>query len=121
MASYATLRKLTEPTESDVGKTFQRMAELLKESGEAARVQFRILNGEEQLSWAVELEPKVARVRAEAVEHPNLEVITSSQTWWQIADGAMSPVDAIFQGKLRIRGDVELAKRLLNALATSEG
>ncbi len=34
---YFTLRKLTEPTDEDLNKTFQRMVELLEGADETAR------------------------------------------------------------------------------------
>ena len=38
-------------------------------------------------------------------------------TWAQIAGGRLSPYDALFSGKLRIGGDVELAKQLVQHLS----
>lgn len=121
MTSYVTLRKLTEPTERDIDRTFGRMAELLRESGESGRVHFRIVDAQARLSWSLDLNREVCHARAEAIEHPDLEVVTRRETWWQMAEGSLSPLDAIFQGKLAVRGDVELGKRLLKKLASSEG
>jgi Putative sterol carrier protein len=121
MNSYFTLRSLMGPTEKDLGTTFQRMAELLEGSDEPARVQFRILNGEKQLCWCLELGPKACHVRAKSIDHPDFEMITNAETWWQIAEGSLSPLRAFTQGKMRVRGNIELGKRILKRLALSEG
>jgi putative sterol carrier protein len=121
MNSYFRLRSLTGPTERDLGTTFQRMAELLEGSDERARLQFRILNGGRQLGWCLELAPQACQVRAEIIDHPDFEIITKAETWWQIAGGLLSPLRAFTQGKMRVRGNIELGKRLLQQLASSEG
>jgi putative sterol carrier protein len=121
MNSYFTLRSLTGPTERDLGSTFQRMAELLGGSDERARIQFRILNGARQLCWCLELAQQVCQVRTEIIDHPDFEIITKAETWWQIAGGSLSPLRAFTQGKMRVRGNIELGKRLLQRLASSEG
>ncbi len=120
MNSYFTLRKLTTPTERDLGTTFQRMSELFKKTGEQARLQFQILSDEGQKFWSVEITAKGSKVHAGSVDNPDFEIITSPETWWQIAEGALSPLRAFTQGKMRVRGDIELGKRLLQKLASSE-
>jgi putative sterol carrier protein len=120
MNTYFTLRRLTGPTERDLGTTFQRMAELLEGSEESARVQFRILSGEKQLCWCLELAQKACQLRAERIDHPDFEIIAKAETWWQIADGSLSPLRAFTQGKMRVRGNIELGERVLMRLASSE-
>jgi len=121
MNSYVTLRNFTEPRESELGAVFQRMAEFLGEPEEQARVQFRILSGEEPLYWSLELEKKACEIRAERMDKPDLEIITRAETAWKIASGSLSPLEAFVQGKMRIRGDIELGRRLLKQLTSSEG
>jgi putative sterol carrier protein len=118
--SYFTLRKLRAPIERDLGATFQRMAELLERSEEPARVQFRILDGEKQLYWWLELGSTACRSHAEKDERPDFEIITKAETWWQIAEGLLAPLRAFTQGKMRVRGDIELGKRILQRLASPE-
>jgi putative sterol carrier protein len=47
-----------------------------------------------------------------AVERPDVEIITRAETWWEIADGRLSPLEAFVKGRLRVRGKIELAKRI---------
>jgi putative sterol carrier protein len=119
--SYVKLRSLTERRESDLDGTFQRMAELLDKTGEHALLQIRVLNDEKHLHWCLELDEQGSRVRTELVQHPDFEVVTRAETWWQIAEGSLSPLEAFTRGKMKVRGDVELGKRILRRLAASEG
>ena len=41
----------------------------------------------------------------------------ADDTWLQIAQGKLNPFDAFISGKLRVGGDVELAKRLVQHLS----
>ena len=121
MTDFVKLRDLTGPEEQDLGQTIERMAELLKSSGETGRVQFRFIDKEPGRDWCLELRGRQGAARAERLDGPNLEVITRAKTWWGIAKGTLSPLDALLQGKLRIRGDAELGKRLLRHLAAAPG
>jgi len=118
---YFTLRKLRAPLEKDLEMTFQRMAELLKKSEEKARIQFRITDGEQESYWGLELGPTACRVHTKKAERPDFELITDAETWWQIAEGLLAPLRAFTQGKMRLRGDLELGKRILQRLASPEG
>jgi len=121
MSSYVKLRSLTERREQDLGGTFQRMAEYLGKTGEHALLQIRILSGEKHLYWSIELDENGTKVRNEKVDHPDFEVVTREETWWQIAEGTLSPLDAFTQNKMKVRGDAHLGKRILSRLAASEG
>lgn len=121
MIRYASLRPLNEPSLREFERAFERLGELLEKSGERGRLQFQIRSAEARRYWSFELAAEGCRLRAEPVEKPDVEIITQAETWWQIADGTLSPVEAFGRGKMRIRGDLELAKRLYKKLATGEG
>jgi putative sterol carrier protein len=95
------------------------MAESLTGSEEDARIQFRILEGTQELSWHLDLTSKGCQVRAERIFRPDFEIITKAETWKQIALGSLSPLRAFIQGKMRVRGNIELGKRFLQRLASS--
>ena len=118
--SYFTLRRLTESTERDLDKTFQRMIELLEDSEESARIQFQIIRDTQPLCWCLELERRSCRVTREKIEHADFEIITKAKTWWQIAEGSLAPLRAFTQGKMRVRGNIELGQRVLKQLASSK-
>ncbi|HYL45062.1 MAG TPA: SCP2 sterol-binding domain-containing protein [Ktedonobacteraceae bacterium] len=121
MDSYVKLRSLTERREQNLGDTFQRMAEHLGKTGEHALLQIRILSGDKHLYWCLELDEHGTKVRAEKVDHPDFEIVTRAETWWQIAEGSLSPLEAFTQNKMKVRGDAQLGKRILRQLAASEG
>ena len=119
--TYFSLHKLTGPTRKSLGETFHRMAELLHEhaADESGRLQFRIVSGEKQTIWTLASVRKRWQVGEEEIKKPDFEIITDAETWWQIADGKLSPFRAFVQGKMRVRGDFELGKRVLARISTS--
>jgi putative sterol carrier protein len=120
--SLPKFRSLTERRKkNDLGHTFQRMAEFLGGTEERGWVQFRIRNGEERRYWCLELGPEGAKAHSKRTTSPDFEVVTPAGTWWQIAEGSISPLEALGQGKMRIRGDVRLGRLILRRLASQEG
>ena len=119
--AYFRLHKLTGPTQKYLGETFQRMAELLHANGagESARLQFRILSDEKQSVWTLATVRKRWQVGEEEIERPDFEIITDAETWWEVADGRLSPFRAFLQGKMRVRGNIELGKRVLGRIASA--
>jgi putative sterol carrier protein len=119
--AYFSLHKLTGPSRKSLGETFHRMAELLHENAadEAAHLQFRILDGDRSSVWTLASVRKRWQVGEEEIKKPDFEIITDAETWWQVADGKLSPFRAFLQGKMRVRGDVELGKRVLARISTS--
>ena len=103
----------------DLGTVFQRMGELIGRSEEYARIQFHIRSDKESRHWCLELNPEGNRVSATRVDAPDLEIITQTNTWRQISEGSLSPLGAFVGGKLRVRGDIELGKRLFKRLTHS--
>lgn len=121
MNSYFTLRPLANSIETDLDTTFQRMAEFLTEPEETARIQFRILEGMQESCWYLDLTSKGCQMHAERIAHPDFEIITKAETWKQIAGGSLAPLRAFTQGKMRVRGNIDLGKRVFQRLASSEG
>jgi hypothetical protein len=113
MAAYAKLRPLTEPREESLDQTFHRLAYSLRNSGKTATVQCTILVGDAPRRWTLDLLGSDSRLQREPVQRPDLEIITRDTTWWEIAEGRLSPLEAFRQGRLRILGDTELGSHLL--------
>ncbi len=119
MTFERTLRNLTEPTATDVGRTFQKIADLLQGAGERAQAQVWIQSGDERRSWNLQLDQDSCKVGTDEITNPDIEIFTQAETWGKIAKGEISPGEAALQGKLRFRGNVELARRLFERLASS--
>jgi SCP-2 sterol transfer family len=108
--------RLTEANERDLGDTFERLAALIGESRLRARVHFGIVDGDDLFadavrSWSLDLGTDGCLVRAERAPDPDLEVLASEETWWLIAEGALSPLEAFRKGAIRVRGDLKVAAR----------
>lgn len=126
MDSYVRLQKLTEPSRPELASTFQRIAEILSKTknGRPLQLQFSILDrdSEELTPWSVAITKEGGTVAQKAAERPDVEIITAAETWWQIANGRLSPLEAFTTGRLRVRGNIERAKRVfLVDLAASPG
>jgi len=120
-AKYVTIRSLLGRKKADVEGTFERLAELLKDSPDNGSIQFRIVAKEQPRYWNLRLDAQGCTVHVDRLDKPDLEIITQAETWLQIAGGKLSPLIAFARGKMRIRGDEKLGKRLLKQLASSEG
>lgn len=122
--SYAKIRNLTEGKkgdERDFEKIFKRLADFVGNSGEHGQVQFKIGIGEKHQYWRLELDGKTCKVSTKKHDRPDLEILIRAETALQLAEGSISPIEAFGRGKMRIRGDLELGKRLYKLLAASEG
>lgn len=117
MAAYAKLRPLTEPREKNLDETFQRLTYSLRDSGKTATVQCTILVGDTSRRWTLNLQGSDCRLQSEPVKKPDQEIITRDTTWWEIAEGNLSPLEAFRQGRLRILGDTKLGSHLLSLAA----
>lgn len=117
MDSYPRLQKLTEPTRPELATTFNRVAEILAKApkGRQLQLQFSILDDdtEEPTAWTVAIDKKDDGKAAQGPsEQADVEIITRAETWWEIAEGRLSPLKAFVSGRLRVRGNIELAKRI---------
>ena len=116
MDSYARLKKLTEPTRPELAATFNRLAEILSKThkGKPLQLQFSIVDGEQEepTAWSVIMDKDGGKVAQEPSAEPDVEIITRAETWWEIADGQLSPLEAFLTGRLRVRGNIERAKRV---------
>jgi len=121
MNRFATLRRLVEPGQPSPDSVFETLCKSLQDSGEHARVQFQIVGGEQRRFWRLELADKFCKVVNGPTERPDLEIITRAENMQKMADGSLSPIEAFARGKMRIRGNLELAKRLFKKLAAPGG
>ena len=97
---------------SAIEESFKQVATALSKSKRSATIQFTIDDGGKTRQWCVALSPSGAEAIETAVERPALEIITDAGTWSEIAAGRVAPLEAFGQGKVRVRGDIELAQLL---------
>lgn len=122
MRRFATFRSIAEPSREQLAESLQKIGEQLTGTKERGTVQLRVLGttGRDE-TWTVDLGDAGVSVSKTATEKPVLEIVTRGETWSRIVSGAISPIDAFVTGKVRVRGDTELAKRLVLHLAGGEG
>jgi SCP-2 sterol transfer family len=119
LQQYAHLPPLIEPGTRADPASVHRLAELLESFGESADINLQFVGITGTQGWHVTMEPGQAAAREDLVENADLELIMRLDTWTEIASGSLSPLVAFGSGRMRVRGDVGLAKRLLRHLATS--
>lgn len=100
----------------DVAVSFDRMAKKLSGTKRAGVIQFRLTKGRQARCWSLALSPKECRVIDSEVDAPTFEVITSEKTWAAIASGQIAPLEAFVSGKLRVRGNIEMARSIVRRM-----
>jgi hypothetical protein len=105
--------KLADVGRQDSDAAFARLGELLGAVQEPLTVHFRVTDEGTGRSWLLDSGPDGCRVTNDAPRQSDVEVILDSETWNLIASGAMSPLEAFGRGRLRIRGDINLARRFV--------
>ena len=115
-----TLKGLIDSKRKDTGSTFKKMAEMLKATDVPGKFQFQILKGEEPSFFHIEAGKKSAKLKASRAEKADFEIITSEETWLEIASGSLAPLRAFLQNKMRIRGNVEIGQRFLKQFSGSK-
>jgi len=97
--------------EGDAGA--RGLAEALSGFEAQCRIRLRLVQGDEDLQ-TVDVQP--GSLAADDGE-PDVIAVMSPETWAEIAAGRLAPYDALFGGRLRVGGDVELAKRVTQHLS----
>jgi len=96
-----------------------RLASELRGTSERGVLQIRVLDGATRHVWCLRLKHKTVAQPGPIEETPDLEIVLRQDTWREIASGQLSPVDAYLGGRMRVRGDYELGKRLLRSVSSS--
>lgn len=82
-----------------------------KAAGIHARYQFRI-SGPEGGEWWIEVKEGKSRVSRGRIEDPNVTIAASDKDWVAISNDKLSGFWATLTGRLKIRGDQTLARKL---------
>jgi hypothetical protein len=127
---FAAIKDLTGGREIvDTAATFARLGELLASSGLRATLQVHLLDQADRhdeadphkSSFTVKLVDKKATTGTRALSKADVELITTPETWLEIARGELPPHEAFFSGRMRVRGNVGLAQDMLKHIADSPG
>jgi putative sterol carrier protein len=66
------------------------------------------------------MSPLGCEVLQDRADRPDLEIIVPTDTWQQIASGLVSPLEAFGSGRMRVRGDIRLARQIVGALPSPD-
>jgi hypothetical protein len=117
---FARLAPLVTEQTDDAGASLTKLAEALATFTTPARIHLRLLDNEDLEKvdhWEVEAgSPKGSAKRGQP-KATDIIVVLRHDTWLEIAQGRISPYDALFAGKLRVGGNVELAKAITKHLS----
>jgi|SRR5215471_2849838 len=118
MNAYFTFNKLTGPSGKDLAATFERMAEMLHETSDKGKLQFEIITGNQSTYWLVDINAKSSTAKAAKNDEADFDLITDADTWWELANGTLSPLRAFVQHRIRIKGNLSLGKKMLMNLSS---
>lgn len=121
MNAYFTFRQLTGHSGKDLGPTFKHMGELIAGAEDSGRLQFQIVSDDQPSYWVIDVNDKNAHVKEGRIDKPDFEIITTADTWRQIAGGSLAPLRAFIDRKMRVRGNLSLGKNLLMRVAGEKG
>ncbi len=117
----ALLPRLVETDEYDVGGSLARLADLVGAPEESLSIRFNVADGDAVRSWTLDAGPKGGKVTARASsKQPDVELILEAETWRLIAEGRMSLLEAFGKGRMRVRGDIDAARRFAGRLQPSD-
>jgi len=71
------------------------------------------LSGEGGGTWAVEIADGQCRVKEGGVSNPDLTLMMSAADYVAMVKGELDPIKAFMSGKVKARGDLSLAPKLL--------
>ena len=117
---FARLTPLVSEQGQDVAASLTKLAQALAGYAAPARINLRLLDNDnlERVDyWDVEVGSPTAKARQGEPKSADVVVVLRQDTWLQIAQGRISPFDALFAGKLRVGGDLELAKEITKHLS----
>jgi putative sterol carrier protein len=85
----------------------------------SAKVQLTVGHGNETRRWHLALSRTGSKLSEGPVERPDLEIEAADDVWLEILGGEVSPLEAFGQGRLKVRGDLELGRVIARALKSS--
>jgi putative sterol carrier protein len=110
---------------ANVKASFERLGKLLAVSDFSGTVSVQLVDedrGEQKTSqFVITVANGKAKTSSERPDKPDIEFITTTATWQEVAAGKLTPQEAFFNGRMRLRGKAELARELLKRPAKAAG
>jgi putative sterol carrier protein len=121
---FAVLKDLTNSGRSSPAEALHRLGELLGPSKVHGTLHLRLLQSgaaSDASAFSVTFGKAKGKSTPKAALKRTVEIITTPETWAEIAGGRMAPHDAFLSGRMRMRGNVALAQTLIRHVAGSAG
>lgn len=113
--AFACLTPFLDGQEQPLGTSFENLARVLDEGETACHLHVRLVEGDDTVeSWDVKQGTATASARADRAD---VVVVVAQESWIEIAQGRLAPFDAMYSGRLRVGGNLELAKRVAQQLS----
>jgi putative sterol carrier protein len=103
--------KAGEVSASDIADSMESGAKLLKRGKDVGRLEVRLVGKGGRRTYTFDVLGGDCRVKQGAADEPDVEIVVSNETWVEIANGDLSPIDAYLTGRMEVTGDLEFAKR----------
>lgn len=82
-------------------------------AGIDAKIQAHI-TGSQGGDWVATIRDQTLKVEEDTVATPNLYISADTQDVFDLVSGKLNPMQAYMQGKVEIKGDINLAMRLVS-------
>jgi putative sterol carrier protein len=98
-----------------------RLGELFGTTSTPLSLALQITEGEQARRLFVDAGPDGARVTDKPAKKLDVEIILGADTWQELAAAKVSPLEAFVAGRMRFRGDLTTAQRVLRKLRRADG
>ena len=114
---FAPLRPLLQTHEQDPSEGLRKLAAALGGLGARVRLHVQLVDGDGVEHWSIEGGTGKAVTQQRTPKQSDVRVVMRRTTWLAIAQGRLSPFDALFAGQMRFGGNSELGKRVVRHLS----
>jgi putative sterol carrier protein len=115
---FARLRTLAGP-QDDAAKCLDKLSKALNGFSKSVRLHIRLVSGSDGEiveHWEVKGGTKSSKAKKGKPKDADVVVVMRPETWTQIAQGQLAPYEALYSGRLRVGGDFEIAKAIVQHL-----
>jgi putative sterol carrier protein len=119
---FARLRHLADSSSGDFVAVLKLVAHQLHAAGIKGKLHVQLLTGKDRWQSATMLLTNGgAEVLKDATAGSDFEILTDPETWNGVIEGKISPIDAMAQRRMRVRGNLQLGSAILKRVVGSEG
>jgi len=102
-------------------ESVQTLGAAMKRGKHVGRVGLRVTDARRVRHYCIDILGGECTVKEVNAEGAKFAIACTKDTWAQIAVGELSPVDAFYQGRMEVEGDLAFGKRLYANAASRRG